>query len=182
MATQETLSKFLSYVLRHHPEAIGVTLEHDGSIEVDTLLAALARHGHPIDRAVLDHLVATSDKQRFAFNVDRTKIKANQGHSVSVDLGLSPTLPPETLFHGTVARFLPSIRSQGLLKGRRHHVHLSASSPVAQAVGSRRGAAIVLAVDSAGMATAGHYFYRTDNGVWLTEWVPATFIRFPPAE
>jgi putative RNA 2'-phosphotransferase len=176
---RHALSKFLSYVLRHHPEAIGIALDRDGSVDVDTLLDALNRHGRPTDRAQLDRLVATSDKQRFAFSPDHTRIRANQGHSVEVELGLLPTQPPKVLFHGTVERLLPSIRARGLVKGQRHHVHLSASPDVAMVVGSRRGQALVLDIDAERMARAGYQFYRTDNAVWLTESVPPDFIRFP---
>lgn len=181
MADQHALSKFLSYVLRHHPEEIGVELAADGSIEVEALLAALANHGRSIDRVELERVVATSDKQRFAFNADGTRIRANQGHSVEVDLGLAALAPPSVLFHGTVARFLPSILQRGLVKGQRHHVHLAASAEVARAVGSRRGHAIVLEIDAEGMATGGHEFFRSENGVWLTDHVPARFIRPPVA-
>ena len=172
-------SKFLSYVLRHHPEAIGLELADDGGVEVDALLAALANHGRPVDRATLERLVETSDKQRFAFSPDRKWIRANQGHSVQIDLGLSPVSPPKVLFHGTAERFLPSIRAQGLVKGERHHVHLSASQQTARAVGSRRGRAVVLEIDAGGMESAGYQFFRSENGVWLTLQVPAPFITFP---
>lgn len=182
MADQQAFSKFLSYVLRHHPEAIGIELAADGSVEVDTLIAALTRHGRPTDRVALERVVATSDKQRFAFSADGTKIRANQGHSVEIDLGLKPTLPPPLLFHGTVERFLDSIRLQGLIKGQRHHVHLSESREVANAVGSRRGRPLLLEIDATGMAGAGHQFYRSDNGVWLTDRVPPSFISFPRAD
>jgi len=178
LANRHALSKFLSFVLRHHPEAIGLELAADGSVEIDALLAALARHDKTLDRATLEELVASSDKQRFAISADGTKIRANQGHSIQVELGLTPLAPPAALFHGTVARFLSSIRANGLLKGERHHVHLSESREVAVAVGSRRGKAIVLVVDAAGMAASGFEFFRSDNGVWLTEQVPPNFIDF----
>jgi putative RNA 2'-phosphotransferase len=142
------------------------------------LLTALAAHGRNVDFAALERLVAESDKQRFAFSADRRRIRANQGHSVQVDLGLSPAQPPDILFHGTVARFLPSIHELGLLKGGRQHVHLSATRELALIVGARRGAPIVLEVDARAMTNAGHCFYLSTNGVWLTDHVPPQFL--PP--
>jgi putative RNA 2'-phosphotransferase len=120
--------------------------------------------------------VAGSDKQRFALNPDRSMIRANQGHSVQVDLALPPALPPEILYHGTVERYLASIREHGLLKGKRHHVHLSATRELAIVVGKRRGEPYVVEVDARGMASAGLLFYRSENGVWLAEHVPARFL------
>lgn len=171
------VSKFLSYVLRHHPEAVGVTLDPEGWIAIDELLAALAAHGRALTRAELEEVVATSDKKRFA--LDRERIRANQGHSIEVDLALAPQAPPEVLFHGTVDRFLESIRAKGLLKGQRTHVHLSADLDTAKKVGARRGKPVILEIDAAAMLTAGHVFFRSDNGVWLVETVPASYIRFP---
>jgi putative RNA 2'-phosphotransferase len=173
---QTSLSKFLALVLRHRPEALGVTLSNEGWVPVDELLAALAAHGRDVDFAALERLVVESDKQRFAFSADRRRIRANQGHSVQVDLGLSPAQPPDILFHGTVARFLPSIHELGLHKGERQHVHLSASRELALIVGSRRGAPVALEVDARAMTNAGHRFYSSTNGVWLTDHVPPQFL------
>ena len=181
MPTKQTkthISRFLSLILRHEPEAAGLTLGEGGWVAVDDLLAALARHGKPLSRLELDELVATNNKRRFAFNDDGTRIRASQGHSVEVDLGYEPVPPPELLFHGTVERFLASIRVQGLIRGQRHHVHLSADAETATRVGTRRGQPVVLIVAAAKMAMAGRQFYRSENGVWLTEHVPAEFIRF----
>lgn len=177
--TQESLSKFLSLVLRHRPETIGIHLDEGGWVGVDELITALARHGKALDREGLESLVQRSDKQRFAFSADRTAVRANQGHSVEVDLALPQVEPPALLFHGTVARFLPAIRTEGLIRGSRHHVHLSATRDVAMQVGSRRGPPLVLEVDAEAMSFAGHTFFRSANGVWLTAAVPARFIRFP---
>ena len=171
-----SLSKFLSLVLRHRPDAIGLSLAVDGWVPVAELLRALAAHGKPVELAALEALVAGSDKQRFAFSSDRLMIRANQGHSVRVDLGLSAQQPPALLFHGTVARYLPAIRAQGLLKGQRHHVHLSATRDLALLVGKRRGAPVLLEVDAGGMAAAGHAFFCSENGVWLTDHVPPQFL------
>lgn len=171
------VSKFLSYVLRHHPEAVGVALDAEGWIGVDVLLAALAAHGRALTRAELEEVVATSDKKRFA--LDGERIRANQGHSVDVDLALAPLAPPDVLFHGTVDRFLESIRRLGLVRGQRTHVHLSAELDTAKKVGARRGQPVILEIDAAAMTVAGHAFFRSDNGVWLVEAVPAVYIRFP---
>jgi putative RNA 2'-phosphotransferase len=174
-------SKFLSLVLRHEPERIGITLDAAGWTDVDGLLAALAAHGLALTRADLDDIVASSDKQRFALSADGTQIRANQGHSVDVELGLPAMAPPPVLYHGTVDAALPGICAQGLLKGERHHVHLSSDVETATKVGGRRGKPVVLAIDAAGMAAAGHTFYRSANGVWLVEHVPVRFIEMPGA-
>jgi putative RNA 2'-phosphotransferase len=172
-------SKFLSLVLRHDPARIGISLDSAGWTDVDALLAACAAHGHPLTRGQLDHLVASSDKQRFALSADGTRIRANQGHSVSVELGLAPQQPPARLHHGTVAAALAGIRAEGLQKRARHHVHLSADLPTAKRVGSRRGAPLLLTVRADEMVAAGLLFYRSENGVWLTDHVPPQFIDFP---
>lgn len=172
----ESISKFLSLVLRHRPEAAGLTLDRSGWVAVDDLLRALAGHGKSLTRAELEEIVATSDKRRFALSADHSLIRANQGHSLQVDLQLPATLPPDVLFHGTVARYLPAIWAQGLLKGQRHHVHLSASRAHAFVVGKRRGEPHVLEVDARGMAASGFVFYRSENDVWLTDHVPARFL------
>jgi putative RNA 2'-phosphotransferase len=171
------VSKRLSYVLRHHPGSVGLALDGGGWAEVEALLAGLAAHGLPLTRAELDHVVAVDDKQRFAFDDTRGRIRASQGHSRPVDLGYDVQLPPEELFHGTVDRFLPAILSGGLQPGRRHAVHLSADVATARTVGGRRGRPVVLRVDAAAMAAAGHAFTRSANGVWLTDAVPVQFLR-----
>jgi len=173
------VSKFLSLVLRHEPARIGITLDSAGWTDVDALLAASAAHGVAFTRDELAQVVATSDKQRFALSPDGARIRANQGHSVEVELELAPATPPAVLYHGTVDRFLDSIRAQGLVKGERHHVHLSADLATAQKVGGRRGKPVVLVVRAADMVAAGHAFYVSHNGVWLTDAVPATFLDFP---
>ncbi len=172
------VSKFLSLVLRHRPEAAGVTLDREGWVRIDDLLAGCAAHGIAITRLELLDIVRGSDKQRFA--VDRERIRANQGHSVAVELGLPPSVPPVTLFHGTVARFIASIRREGLLPGSRTHVHLSPDPETARRVAVRRGQPVVLVVDAGAMTAAGLPFYRSENGVWLTERVPPRYLMFPP--
>ncbi len=175
-------SKFLSLVLRHHPEAIGVTLDAEGWIDVDRLLAACSRHGKAISREQLDEVVRTNDKRRFSFSADGLRIRANQGHSVAVDLGLVSVEPPDLLYHGTVARFLPSIRQEGLVRGTRHHVHLSPDAETADRVGRRRGSPVVLVVEAGRMSGDGYPFFRSENNVWLTEAVPPGYLRIPAEE
>jgi putative RNA 2'-phosphotransferase len=179
MATGDpaSASKFLSLLLRHEPERIGIELDEAGWTEVDGLLDALHGHGVDLTRDELEDIVAASDKQRFAFSADRTKIRANQGHSVQVELGLPSEQPPAVLYHGTIDAALPGIRAQGLLKGQRHHVHLSADIETAKRVGGRRGKPVVLAIKAKEMSAAGHTFLRSANGVWLVDHVPAKFIE-----
>ncbi|MEU5112182.1 RNA 2'-phosphotransferase [Streptomyces longwoodensis] len=173
------VSKYLSKHLRHQPERIGLVLDEGGWVEIDALIAAAAAHGFPFTREELDHVVAANDKQRFA--VDSTRIRASQGHSVDVDLGLPPATPPPYLYHGTVARFLDAIRAEGLRPMNRHDVHLSADRETATRVGARRGRPVVLAVDAGAMHRDGHVFHVSANGVWLTRAVPPQYLRFPSA-
>lgn len=169
-------SKFLSLVLRHRPELAGITLEEAGWVSVDVLLEAIGAKGHPLNREALEEIVRESPKQRFAFSEDGLRIRANQGHSVAVDLGLQPAVPPERLFHGTVAGALSQIMREGLQKQQRHHVHLSADRETAAIVGSRRGVPVILEVDSQRMHQDGFIFFRAANGVWLTGQVPPPFL------
>ena len=162
-------SKLLSYVLRHRPDSIGLALDANGWTGVDELLARLAAAGHAVDRALLERVVAYNDKQRFAFSDDGTRIRASQGHSVAVDLALAPSMPPDVLYHGTASRFLKSILAAGLRASGRHHVHLSADVDTARRVGARHGFPAVLQVDARRMHADGLAFYRSDNGVWLTD-------------
>ena len=175
-------SKFLSYVLRHRPDSIGLAPDEGGWVPVDGLLEACRRHDHPISRDELDDVVATNDKRRFSFSPDRSRIRANQGHSISVELGLKPVQPPELLFHGTVERSLDGIRREGLARGKRHHVHLSPDEETARRVGKRRGRPVVLIVESGRMHRDGLAFYLSANGVWLTDSVPPEYLRFPGRE
>jgi len=170
------MSKFLSFVLRHRPESIGITLDRTGWTDVATLLDALARVGKPLSIRALERVVETGDKRRLTFNADRSRIRAFQGHSVSVDLGLDAAIPPHILYHGTARRFLASILREGLSKRQRHHVHLHADRRVAVAVGARRGDVALLSIDAAAMHGRGYAFYVTENDVWLTGTVPPEFI------
>ena len=177
MADQVRISKTLSYWLRHQPDAAALTLDPHGWTSVDAVLAALAQNGLAHDIDTLLAVVEQSDKQRFELAADLSRIRARQGHSVTVDLDLAPIEPPALLFHGTVEHFLSAILEQGLQKMNRHHVHLSADIETATRVGARRGRAIVLEIDAAAMHADGHIFFVTGNGVWLTESVPPTSLR-----
>ena len=172
-------SKFLSFVLRHQPEAIGLTLDSAGWADVADLIRLANVSGRPLDRETLILIVETNDKQRFALDATRSRIRANQGHSIQIDLGLVPQAPPPVLFHGTASRFIDSIRSQGLVPGSRTHVHLSQDSATARAVGSRHGQPVVLAVDAGAMHAYGNEFRLAHNGVWLVLHVPVAFLTFP---
>jgi putative RNA 2'-phosphotransferase len=174
------LSKFLSKHLRHAPGAIGLTLAEGGWVGVAELLAACARHGHPLTHAQLTELVHGSDKQRFAFDEAGQRIRAQQGHSVEVDLQLSPMVPPAVLYHGTVAAALPAIAQHGLQKMSRHHAHLSPDVETARRVGSQRGKPVLLAVEAAALHAAGAVFYQSGNGVWLVDSVPPQYLRELP--
>ncbi|ODN71641.1 RNA 2'-phosphotransferase [Methylobrevis pamukkalensis] len=171
------ISKFLSLVLRHAPEKIGITLDANGWVDVDVLLAAATASGVAIDRATIDRVVADNDKKRFTFSADGERIRAAQGHSVSVDLALVPSTPPDVLFHGTAVTSLASILATGLSSRSRQHVHLSHDEATATRVGSRHGRPVVLHVDAAAMHRDGHLFFCADNGVWLTEAVPTAYLR-----
>ena len=172
------LSKFLSLVLRHQPEVIGLELDKSGWVDVEQLLERCRAHGQPLTRELLERIVATSPKRRFALSEDGRQVRASQGHSVDVELGYAPARPPELLFHGTVAASLPAIRAGGLVKMSRHHVHLSPDEATARTVGMRRGRPIVLRVAAGRMHTDGHVFYLSANGVWLAEQVPPGYIDF----
>ncbi|MDB5233057.1 MAG: 2-phosphotransferase [Hymenobacter sp.] len=171
------LSKFLSLHLRHRPASIGLELQEGGWVGVEELLAACAAHGVSLSREELNELVVGSDKQRFAFDASGRRIRAQQGHSVAVDLQLMPAQPPAVLYHGTVPAALPAIWREGLQKMKRHHVHLSPDEETARRVGARRGKPMILTVDAAGLHAAGGIFYESGNGVWLIDAVPPQFLR-----
>ena len=171
------VSKFLSKHLRHDPVGLGLTLAPGGWVPVDELLAACARRHVSVTRAELDEVVARNNKQRFSFDETGTLIRASQGHSVNVDLQLVPVEPPTVLYHGTGHLTAPIIAREGLRKMRRHHVHLSGDVDTARTVGARHGRPVIFTVDAAAMASSGHVFYRSDNGVWLTDDVPPEFLR-----
>lgn len=172
-------SKFLSYVLRHAPDTIGLVLDENGWASVEELVLKAREAGRIFDRATLLDVVATSDKKRFTLSPDGTRIRAAQGHSVDVDLGLAAKVPPAMLFHGTAADTVPAILIEGLKPGRRTKVHLSLDEETAVKVGQRHGKPFVLRVDAAGMHANGLPFWRAENGVWLTDHVPPQFLRTP---
>ncbi|HPF38004.1 MAG TPA: RNA 2'-phosphotransferase [Phycisphaerae bacterium] len=170
------LSKFLSLVLRHEPQKVGLSLDAAGWVGVDELLSALSAHGKIVTRAQLDFVVANNDKRRFAFSEDGERIRAQQGHSVEVNYEYEPIVPPATLYHGTATRVLDTIRIEGLRRMSRSHVHLSGDYDTAVKVGMRHGKPVVLRVDSGRMHAAGFAFFRTPNQVWLVDAVPPQFL------
>jgi putative RNA 2'-phosphotransferase len=171
------VSKYLSKHLRHQPQRLGLTLKPGGWVSVDDLLTACARMQFPISRVELEEVIARNNKQRFALDPTGTLIRANQGHSVVVDLQLAPVAPPATLYHGTAAHLVETIRREGLKKMSRHHVHLSRDPQTARSVGARHGAPVVFAVGAAAMQQAGTPFYCSANGVWLVDAVPPEYLR-----
>ncbi len=171
------ISKTMSKALRHKPERLGLALSVSGWVAVDSLLSALNRKGFTLTRAELEEVVQKNDKQRFAFDQTKENIRASQGHSVPVELGLTPLEPPEILFHGTTAQALTAILESGLERMQRHHVHLSAETQTAHKVGSRHGKAVILKVRALEMHRTGHKFYCSDNGVWLADVVPPRFLE-----
>ncbi|MFI5609786.1 RNA 2'-phosphotransferase [Amycolatopsis sp. NPDC051903] len=170
------ISKRLSRHLRHDPGSLGLVLDPAGWVSVGVLLAALREHGFGVTRAELDEVVERNTKQRFGFDETGTRIRANQGHSVEVELGLAVRTPPAVLYHGTAATTVPVIFTEGLRPVRRHAVHLSADRETARKVGARHGRPVVLRVAAGELALTGHEFQRSDNGVWLTAEVPPRFL------
>ncbi len=173
MSKNEDISKLLSLVLRHKPETIGIELDKNGWADVSELLSKIGRN---ISMDLLEEIVATSDKKRFAFNDAKTKIRANQGHSINVDVELKVVTPPKILYHGTADRFLESIMAKGLEKGNRLHVHLSENYDTATKVGIRHGKPLILKIDAEKMNNDGYKFYLSANNVWLTDFVPVKYI------
>ena len=172
----KSLSKFLSLILRHKPEVIGIKLDENGWADVDELIEGAIDKGKEMDLPILEALVASDDKQRYSFNEDKTKIRANQGHSVKVDLGLEPVKPPKILYHGTTERFVQSIMLKGIEARDRNHVHLSEDVETATEVGSRHGDTMIFKVFSGAMYRDGFEFYLSANGVWLTNHVPNKYL------
>jgi putative RNA 2'-phosphotransferase len=172
-----TVSKFLSKHLRHAPEELGLELQPGGWVGVDELLLACENHSFPITYDELRVVVETSDKKRFSFDETEDRIRANQGHSVEVDLQLQPANPPSLLYHGTPEKNRQVIQESGLKKMDRHHVHLSLDVETAQKVGKRRGKPIIFVVDSAQMAQDGYVFFVSANGVWLIDEVPPKYLK-----
>jgi putative RNA 2'-phosphotransferase len=178
MKDLKNTSKFLSLVLRHQPETIGLTMDPAGWVSVDELLEKMRMHGQKLSFEELEEVVETNDKKRFAFSDDLSKIRASQGHSIEVDLEYVPTVPPEFLYHGTVDKFIALIKAEGLKKMSRTHVHLSKDLETATKVGSRRGKPVILTVRTGDMHRAGMEFFLSANNVWLCDAVPAEYIEF----
>jgi putative RNA 2'-phosphotransferase len=172
------ISKFLSLILRHKPQEIGLSLDENGWAQVEELIEKSKQKNVKFDKVILQEVVRTNDKKRFAFNEDGTKIRANQGHTIEVDVELSEQEPPSELFHGTVDKFLGSIRQTGLQKMQRLHVHLSKDLETAIKVGGRRGKPVILTVNVKQMFNEGFKFYLSANNVWLCDNVPAKYINF----
>lgn len=170
------IGKFLSLILRHNPQIIGITLDENGWANVAELIEGMNTKGHQIDKKILEEIVETNNKSRYSFNHDKTKIRANQGHSLAVDVELKMVRPLERLYHGTAERFLESIKQNGLQKRNRNHVHLSADKETALAVGKRHGTPIVLTIDAKQMHRDGFVFYLSQNGVWLVDEVPTEYL------
>ncbi len=171
------LGKFISLILRHKPETIGITLDEQGWADVEELIKAMKKAGKEIDKKKLECIVAENEKQRYIFNENHTKIRANQGHSIAVDLQLEQKQPPEILYHGTATRFLESIKKEGLKKMTRQHVHLSKEKQTAVYVGKRHGRPVVLKVYAKKMYQKGHHFYLSENGIWLCDAVPWEYLE-----
>ena len=177
---KETLrnkSRFLSLILRHKPETINLQLDNEGWLNVNELIEKSNKHGELLDFDMLEYIVNNSDKQRFTFNNDKSKIRANQGHSIEVELDLQEKIPPTILYHGTVDKFVDSIRNSGIEKRSRNHVHLSAETETAIKVGSRKGTPVILTVNSGQMYKDGYKFYQSKNDVWLIDFVPKEYIN-----
>lgn len=173
---KKRISKFLSLILRHEPDKIGLNLDVNGWANVKELIEKSKKHRYHFSMEELTEVIETNDKQRFSLNEKRTKIRANQGHSININLALSPSEPPEYLYHGTATRFFSSIMEEGIIKGSRQHVHLSKDKETATKVGSRHGKVIVLTIMTSQMYKDGILFYQSDNGVWLTDYVDVKYI------
>lgn len=176
MADYKKLSVFISLILRHKPETIGITLDENGWADVSALIKGINASGRRIDMPLLEEIVRTDNKQRYSFNEDKTLIRANQGHSINVDVELKECEPPEQLFHGTGERFAAAIRKEGLKPMSRLYVHLSKDRETAEKVGARHGKPHIFFVHSGKMFRQGFKFYLSENGVWLTESVPPEFL------
>ena len=181
--SNKKLSRFLARILRHRPELIGISLDEHGWANVDELICRINDTGREIDFPVLKQIVAENDKQRFSFNEDESKIRANHGHTVVVDIGLAQKTPPEILYHGTLERNVPSINDNGLIRGKRLHVHLSVDKETAMNVAARRkGVPVIYEVFAKKMNADGYTFYQTINGIWLTKYVPVEYLRLPSGD
>lgn len=174
MNLKET-SKFISLILRHKPEVIGITLDEHGWADVDELIAGVAKT-HEFNADILEEIVRTDEKQRYSFNEDKTLLRANQGHSIPVDVELDEAEPPVTLWHGTGEKYVAAIDAQGLIPKSRLYVHLSKDRDTAVKVGKRHGRPVLYIVKAGEMYQDGYKFYLSKNGVWLTKKVPVKYL------
>lgn len=175
--SDENMGRFISLILRHHPETIGIQLDSYGWVDVDELIHGINVSGRYIDMEMLERIVQNNNKKRYSFSDDKTKIRANQGHSVKVDVGMQKMVPPNELYHGTADRFLDSIKEKGILKMSRQYVHLSADVETATMVGKRHGKPIILVIDTKQMVETGYTFWLSDNGVWQSEDIPWRYVK-----
>jgi len=171
-----TVSRFLSFVLRHKPDAAGITLDSKGWAKVDELIEGVSKT-HPITLGLLEKIVETDDKQRYSFNIDKTLIRANQGHSIDVDVELEKVVPPQYLWHGTAEKYVESIENNGLIPKTRLYVHLSSDIATAQRVGARHGQVVIYRIDALRMYEHGFEFFKSANNVWLVKSVPAMYLK-----
>lgn len=174
---QNTISKFLSLVLRHKPEEIGLVLDNEGWADVKELINKSNEKNISLDFKKLENIVLNNDKKRFVFNLDSTRIRANQGHSINIDLNLTSQKPPKYLFHGTSLSNIPSINKEGICKKSRQYVHLSKDIQTANIVGARHGTPIVIRIDTEKMYADGYIFFLSENNVWLTDYIPKDYIE-----
>ena len=172
----DSLGRFLTYLLRHHPEAAGLTLDSEGWTDVDALIEGVNKTGRKIDREILERIVAENNKKRYTLSDDKKRIRANQGHSVDVNIEMELCDPPDKLYHGTATRFLDSIKAEGIKKMARQYVHLSPDIPTAVSVGKRHGEPVVLVIDTVKMRADGFVFRISANGVWQSEDIPWKYV------
>jgi len=171
------VSKYLSLILRHHPEVVNLKLDAHGWVNTNMLIKEVAKKFPGFNQEILDEVVATNNKKRFSYNEDKTKIRANQGHSIQVDVELEKRIPPDILYHGTSSKVVTNIQKEGLLPQKRLHVHLSKDIPTAIAVGKRHGQPVVFRINSKQMIIDGYIFYYSLNGIWLTNAVPPQYLE-----
>ena len=180
--TMSQKSRVLSFVLRHQPESVGLTLDPGGWVPIDDLLNGLKKAGHHFTRNELEIIVTNDNKSRYTISENGKNIRAAQGHSVAIELNLPALKPPDQLFHGTAARNIDAIRTEGIKPGQRRHVHLSGDTKTAIRVGQRHGHPEVLTIETGRMHADGYLFWQADNGVWLTDHVPAGYLGFSPGD
>ena len=175
---KNSTSKFISLILRHKPETIGITLDEHGWADVQELIDGINHAGgHSLDREILEEIVRSDEKQRYSFNEDHTLIRANQGHSIAVDVELEEKTPPDILWHGTGEKYVESIDAQGLIPKSRLYVNLSSDIETAKKVGSRHGRPVIYEIDCRQMAEDGYRFYESANHIWLTREVPVIYLK-----